>query len=80
MKKLALVSAAVAALFFIGCDSKPADVAGNVTAAVEGNVTAVEGNATEAITAVEDNATVATGNVTAAVEGNVTAVEGNVTH
>jgi len=67
MKKLVLVSAAIAALFFVGCDSKPADVAGNVTAVVEGNVTAIEGNATEAAAAVEGNATEAA----AAVEGNV---------
>ncbi len=68
MKKLALVFA-IAALFFVGCDSKPSEVAGNVTAAVESNVTAIEGNATEAAAAVEGNATKA-----------VTAVEGNVSH
>jgi PBP1b-binding outer membrane lipoprotein LpoB len=69
MKKLVLISAAAAALLFVGCKNEVADAAGNVTAAVESNVSAVEGNASEAVAAVEGNATEA-----------VAAVEGNVTH
>lgn len=67
MKKLVLISSAAAALLFIGCKNEVVDA--NVTAAVESNVTAVEGNVTEAVDAVEGNATEA-----------VDAVEGNVTH
>lgn len=68
MKKLVLISVVAATLLFVGCKNEVADATGNVTAAVESNVTAVEGNATEAIAAVESNAT----KVVDAVEGNVT--------
>lgn len=67
MKKLVFVSIALTSLLFVGCKNEVADATGNVTVAVESNVTAVESNATE-VNAAEDNATVA-----------VTSIDGNVT-
>ncbi|MBD3831253.1 MAG: hypothetical protein IE890_12315 [Arcobacter sp.] len=68
MKKLVLLSVAVAALLFAGCKGKEAEA--NAT---EANVT-VEANATEANATVEANATEANVTVEAnATEANATA-------
>ncbi len=58
MKKFVLVSVAVAALLFVGCKGKPADVNATEANATETNATAVEANTTVA-PAAEANTTVA---------------------
>lgn len=49
MKKLVFVFTVIGSLVFVGCKDKIVDNAGNVTTAIESNVTTVEGNATEII-------------------------------